>query len=187
MWHYFKNIQIIIVNWIIKELESETISWWVYIVTFFECWLTFVWVKKGMRDYVREMAIVNSSMKVNLYGNYKHVIVPSNMKSHRYKHPSPCFVLFLKDLLYRSCVFEWVCVCPIHRVQVSFTTPFQKKPGQSNVGGSHSSQSSARPLLMRTFSDESNSVKWTGTRPQTFTIRAPIECLTLVIHKGFAS
>ncbi|KAK7141388.1 hypothetical protein R3I93_015519 [Phoxinus phoxinus] len=35
----------------------------------------------------------------------------------------------------------------------------QKKPGQSNVGGSHSSQSSARPLLMRTFSDESNSVK----------------------------
>ncbi|XP_016301874.1 phospholipid-transporting ATPase 11C-like [Sinocyclocheilus anshuiensis] len=34
----------------------------------------------------------------------------------------------------------------------------QKKPSQSNVGGSQSSQSSARPLLMRTFSDESNSV-----------------------------
>lgn len=34
----------------------------------------------------------------------------------------------------------------------------QKKPRQSNVGGNQSSQSSARPLLMRTFSDESNSV-----------------------------
>ncbi|XP_067243081.1 phospholipid-transporting ATPase IG isoform X7 [Chanodichthys erythropterus] len=34
----------------------------------------------------------------------------------------------------------------------------QKKPVQSNVVGSQSSQSSARPLLMRTFSDESNSV-----------------------------
>ncbi|XP_043112710.1 phospholipid-transporting ATPase 11C isoform X1 [Puntigrus tetrazona] len=34
----------------------------------------------------------------------------------------------------------------------------QKKPSQSNVGGNQSSQSSARPLLMRTFSDESNSV-----------------------------
>ncbi|XP_051774518.1 phospholipid-transporting ATPase 11C isoform X1 [Ctenopharyngodon idella] len=34
----------------------------------------------------------------------------------------------------------------------------QKKPGQSNVVGSQSSQSSARPLLMRTFSDESNTV-----------------------------
>ncbi|KAK2891178.1 hypothetical protein Q8A67_013821 [Cirrhinus molitorella] len=34
----------------------------------------------------------------------------------------------------------------------------QKKPGQSNVGDNQSSQSSARPLLMRTFSDESNSV-----------------------------
>ncbi|TRY90488.1 hypothetical protein DNTS_012102 [Danionella cerebrum] len=34
----------------------------------------------------------------------------------------------------------------------------QKKPGQSNVGGIPSSQSSARPLLMRTFSDESNTV-----------------------------
>ncbi|XP_059371649.1 phospholipid-transporting ATPase IG-like isoform X1 [Carassius carassius] len=34
----------------------------------------------------------------------------------------------------------------------------QKKPSQSNVGGNQSSQSSARPLLMRTFSDESNPV-----------------------------
>lgn len=43
--------------------------------------------------------------------------------------------------------------------------PFQKKPARSGPGGSQSSQSSARPLLMRTFSDESNTVIWTGTRP----------------------
>lgn len=53
-----------------------------------------------------------SSMEANPYGNSKLVIVPSNMKSLNYKHPSLCFVLFLKkDLLYSSCVFEWVCMC----------------------------------------------------------------------------
>uniref|UniRef100_A0A672TC02 Phospholipid-transporting ATPase n=1 Tax=Sinocyclocheilus grahami TaxID=75366 RepID=A0A672TC02_SINGR len=36
--------------------------------------------------------------------------------------------------------------------------PHSRQPSQSNVGGSQSSQPSARPLLMRTFSDESNSV-----------------------------
>ncbi|XP_036403633.1 phospholipid-transporting ATPase 11C isoform X1 [Megalops cyprinoides] len=34
----------------------------------------------------------------------------------------------------------------------------QKKPSQSNMGGIQSPRSSARPLLMRTFSDESNTV-----------------------------
>ncbi|XP_030620761.1 phospholipid-transporting ATPase 11C [Chanos chanos] len=34
----------------------------------------------------------------------------------------------------------------------------QKIPGQSSAGGTQSSRSSARPLLMRTFSDESNTV-----------------------------
>lgn len=41
---------------------------------------------------------------------------------------------------------------------VSFASPFQKKLVQSSVGGHQSPRSSARPLLMRTFSDESNTV-----------------------------
>lgn len=41
---------------------------------------------------------------------------------------------------------------------VSFASPLQKKLVQSSVGDHQSPRSSSRPLLMRTFSDESNTV-----------------------------
>lgn len=52
-----------------------------------------------------------------------------------------------------------VCVCvSVVMSLVSLASPLQKKPVQSSVGGLQSPRSSARPLLMRTFSDESNTV-----------------------------
>lgn len=58
-----------------------------------------------------------------------------------------------------ECECVYVCVCTSMEVSlVSLASPFQKKPVESSAGDPQVPPSSARPLLMRTFSDESNTV-----------------------------
>lgn len=77
-----------------------------------------------------------------------------------------CMVLSL-CLHVSDCLCVYVCVCVGERQSVcvsvdislvSSASPFQQNMVESGTGDTQSPRSSARPLLMRTFSDESSTV-----------------------------
>lgn len=116
-----------------------------------------------------------------------HKHVPSNMKSHNYKRPPQCLVFFLKkNVLYSG--FVCGCVCLIHPVLSVFhpLPTLSEKAKSVECGGPVLSVFSQTPahenLFRRVQFCHINRYK-TPDVP----IKALVEYLNLVIHKGFAS